>query len=255
MTVQPKKSLGQHFLKDPNIARKIVSMIMGNPSTILEVGPGMGALTKYLIELFPHLMVMEIDKESVGFLRNTTWVNSEKIIEGDFLKAPLENFLNEGSCIVGNFPYNISNLIFFKILDYKHLITQVVGMVQYEVAERIASSPGTKNYGILSVLLQAYFKVEILFKVPPSVFYPVPKVNSAVIRLQRNEIKQLPCNEDFFKQIVKTSFGQRRKMLRNSLKNLFPNEILKKEIFMKRPETLSIEEFILLTQWYESHHV
>ncbi|MCX7987283.1 MAG: 16S rRNA (adenine(1518)-N(6)/adenine(1519)-N(6))-dimethyltransferase RsmA [Bacteroidales bacterium] len=253
MSVRPKKYLGQHFLIDPNIARKIAGSIEGNPSFVLEVGPGTGALTRFLIERFPELKVIEIDTESVDALINSGTLPSENIIIGDFLLLNLEEVLPPSSCIVGNFPYNISSQIFFKILNHKHLVEQVVGMVQYEVAERIASAPGSKQYGILSVLLQTFYDIEFLFKVPPSVFFPPPKVNSAVIRLFRNKRDNLPCKEENYFRIVKTAFGQRRKMLRNTLRLFFPADIQLSPLFEKRPENLSVDDFIELTCLFESN--
>jgi len=252
VNVRPKKHLGQHFLNDPNIARKITGSILGQPTVLLEVGPGTGALTRHLVEKFPYLIALEIDPESIAYLRTNQIISPDNIIPADFLEYDLNKVLRPGACIVGNFPYNISSQIFFKILDNKHLVDQVVGMVQYEVAERIAAPPGSKQYGILSVLLNAFYRIELLFKVPPTVFFPPPKVNSAVIRLSRNNRQQLPCNEENFRLIVKTSFGQRRKMLRNSLRNLFPQETLSQPLFERRPEHITIEEFIELTRWYET---
>lgn len=253
MSVRPKKYLGQHFLNDPNIARKIAGSIAGNPKAILEVGPGTGALTRHLLERFPQLKVLEVDAEAIEYLKNQHILPLENIIAADFLTYDLGSVLTEGSCIVGNFPYNISSQIFFKILDHKHLVEQVVGMVQYEVAERLAAPPGSKQYGILSVLLAAFYRIELLFKVPPSVFFPPPKVNSAVIRLIRNQRQQLPCNEANFRFVVKTAFGQRRKMLRNSLRSIFPQELLMQPLFEKRPEQVTLDEFIELARWYESN--
>ncbi|MGC8824975.1 MAG: 16S rRNA (adenine(1518)-N(6)/adenine(1519)-N(6))-dimethyltransferase RsmA [Bacteroidales bacterium] len=253
MSVRPKKYLGQHFLNDPNIARKIAGSIVGEPPTILEVGPGTGALTRHLLERFPRLKVLEVDAEAIEYLKNQHILPPENIIAADFLTYDLASLLNEGACIVGNFPYNISSQIFFKILDNKHLVGQVVGMVQYEVAERLAAKAGSKQYGILSVLLNAFYQIELLFKVPPSVFYPPPKVNSAIIRLTRNTRQQIPCNEVNFRFVVKTAFGQRRKMLRNSLRSFFPQELLMQPLFEKRPEQVTLDEFIELACWYESH--
>jgi len=252
VNVKPKKYLGQHFLNDPNIARKIAGNILGNPPVVLEVGPGTGALTRPLIQRFPQLKVVEIDTESIEYLKTHQIISPENLIPADFLACDLHAILSKGACIVGNFPYNISSQIFFKILGSHDMVSQVVGMVQYEVAERLAASPGSKQYGILSVLLQAFYQIELLFKVPPSVFFPPPKVNSAVVRLIRNDRGQLPCHEENFSLIVKTAFGQRRKMLRNSLRSLLDQQQLMQPRFEKRPEQISVDEFIELACWYES---
>ena len=218
--VRPKKYLGQHFLKDQNIARKIVEALPVDTANVIEVGPGMGVLTSFLKEKIKSLFLIEIDRESIAYLRAHYPQLGEKIIEGDFLKLKL-NSLSEGTwSVIGNFPYNISSQIFFKVLEQRTFITNVVGMVQKEVAQRIASPPGSKDYGILSVLLQAYYDIKLLFSVPPGVFHPPPKVNSAVLTLVRNNVTRLDCDEVLFVKVVKQAFQTRRKTLRNCLKNL-----------------------------------
>jgi len=243
--VKPKKNLGQHFLTDQNIARKIVDSLGAEVPDILEIGPGMGVLTKYLLER-PELNihVVEIDTESVEYLK-ITYPQLEHIWAEDFLKADIGGRFSGPFTVIGNFPYNISSQIFFRILQYRNRIPQTVGMVQKEVAERIAAPSGSKVYGILSVLLQAFFNIEYLFTVSEKVFNPPPKVKSAVVRLTRNNIVDLPCNEQLFFRVVKTAFNQRRKMLRNSLKELCAS--LPEEYAEKRPEQLTVHEFINLT--------
>ena len=216
MEVRAKKALGQHFLTDQDIARRIVGALQGSP--VLEVGPGMGVLTQYLDNT--NLKVIEIDKESVVYLRKHFPELGDGLIEGDFLKMDLGNVFPGQFSIIGNFPYNISSQIFFKIIDNRDLVPEVVCMIQKEVAERIAEKPGTKTYGILSVFLQAWYDIEYLFTVGSGAFNPPPKVQSAVIRLTRNSRTSLSCDEKLFKTVVKTAFGQRRKTLRNSLKPL-----------------------------------
>lgn len=250
--VRAKKNLGQHFLKDENIARKIVGSLNADGiSTVLEVGPGMGVLTKYLLENKNfNTHVVEIDNESIEYLQANYPELKERIIADDFLKLNLKNKFDQPFAVIGNFPYNISSQIFFKILENRDQIPEVVGMVQKEVAQRIAEKPGTKTYGILSVFLQAFYNIEYLFTVSEHVFAPPPKVKSAVIRLIRNQNKELSCNEKLFFNVVKTAFNQRRKTMHNSLKGLIghhtPNEIL-----LKRPEQLGVQEFVLLTRWIE----
>ena len=246
--VKPKKKYGQHFLADENIARKIVTSIDDNfQGSILEIGPGTGVLTKYLKDKFAKLYAFEIDGEAFLFLKEAFPQLEGKIRNEDFLKADLSAFLNGDIIVVGNFPYNISSQIFFRILEHRGNISQVVGMIQKEVAERIAAPPGSKTYGILSVLLQAYYSIEYLFTVNPSVFIPPPKVKSAVIRLNRKEKWHLDCDEALFFKLVKVSFNQRRKTLRNSLKSILLNLSTKEELFSKRPEQLSVPDFIKLT--------
>lgn len=268
-TVKPKKFLGQHFLKDLSIAKDIADTVDYCPNLpILEVGPGMGVMTQFLICKERLVKVVEIDYESVEYLRKHFPQLEENIIEDDFLKMHLENTFNGQSFILtGNYPYNISSQIFFKMLDYKNLIPCCTGMIQKEVAERIAAGPGSKTYGILSVLIQAWYNVEYLFTVHENVFNPPPKVKSAVIRMSRNETTDLGCDERLFKQVVKTTFNQRRKTLRNSIRPVLAiadnkleqqgnaqkdhSEFLAQEIFNKRPEQLSVTEFIALTKAVE----
>ena len=219
--VRAKKYLGQHFLKDLGIARDIAqSLSLKNYSKVLEVGPGMGALTQFLVTLNTEIFVIEIDKESVSFLKKNYPELDNHIVEGDFLQLPLKEFFKEPIAIIGNFPYNISSQILFKAIDHKDLIPEIVGMFQKEVAERIVSPPGSKKYGIISILLQCFYDVEYLFTVDETVFDPPPKVKSAVIRLRRNNRVKLDCDEKKFLKVVKTSFSQRRKTLRNALKSL-----------------------------------
>lgn len=256
--VRAKKNLGQHFLKDENIARKIADTI--SPSSlsesasrwgsipILEIGPGMGVLTKYLMETGRELTAVELDHESVEFLDRL--YPSLNVIEADFLKMDLADLYPGEFALIGNYPYNISSQIFFKVLDYKEKIPVVAGMLQKEVAERICSKPGSKVYGILSVLLQAWYDCEYLFNVDPGVFAPPPKVMSGVLRLTRNTRRDLGVDEAFFKTVVKTAFGQRRKTLRNSLASLLSQckEMPDEKLLALRPERLSVEQFIDLTR-------
>lgn len=242
--VKPKKHLGQHFLKDENIARKIVDSLGESVRNVLEVGPGMGVLTKHLLtKEYSDLRVAEIDIESVVYLRHH--YPSLNIIEGDFLKLDLSELYSAPLAIIGNFPYNISSQIFFKVLDHRNLVTEVVGMVQKEVAERIAAPPGSKTYGILSVLLQAWYDIDYLFTVHEHVFTPPPKVKSAVIRLKRNTTDSLGCDERFFFALVKTAFNQRRKTLRNAIRSMTP-EGFQHPFLDKRAEQLSVSEFVEL---------
>lgn len=249
--VKPKKFLGQHFLKDLQVAQDIADTVDACPSLpILEVGPGMGVLTQFLLKKERPVKVVELDFESVAFLRENFSIMGENIIEQDFLKMDLSQlFGGQPFVLTGNYPYNISSQIFFKMLDYKDLIPCCTGMIQKEVAERIAAGPGSKTYGILSVLIQAWYHVEYLFTVHEHVFNPPPKVKSAVIRMTRNETSELGCDEKLFKQIVKTTFNQRRKTLRNSISPLLgkDNPLSSDPIFNKRPEQLSVQEFIDLT--------
>lgn len=255
-TVKPKKSLGQHFLKDLDIARQIadtVSAYKGMP--ILEVGPGMGVLTQFLLEAGQDLTVVELDRESVEYLNEHFPQLQGRIIGEDFLKLDLATLFPGQFCVIGNYPYNISSQIFFKVVDYKDRIPCCSGMIQKEVAERMAAAPGSKTYGILSVLLQAWYDIEYLLTVPEHVFNPPPKVKSAVIRMTRNSTTHLGCDETLFKRVVKTGFNQRRKTLRNSLKPLLgkENEIFDDPIFDKRPEQLSVQQFIELTNRIERY--
>lgn len=254
--VKPKKSLGQHFLTDMNIAHEIADTVSGfKDLPVLEIGPGMGVLTQFLIENNHNLKVVELDTESVDYLNNNFPQLDGKIIEADFLKLNLDDLFPGRFCIIGNYPYNISSQIFFKVLDYRDKVACCSGMLQKEVAERIAAGPGSKTYGILSVLLQAWYDIEYLFTVPEHVFNPPPKVKSGVIRLIRNNTTDLGCDEKLFKSVIKTSFGQRRKTLRNSLRGFFDKEnpVLQDSIFQKRPEQLSVNDFINLTNIISSN--
>ncbi|MDP4276958.1 MAG: 16S rRNA (adenine(1518)-N(6)/adenine(1519)-N(6))-dimethyltransferase RsmA [Bacteroidota bacterium] len=248
--VKPKKSLGQHFLTDLDVAARIACTLEAYKGVpVLEIGPGMGVLTQFLLKDGHDLKVIELDRESVTYLNARFPSLSDRIIEGDFLKLPLEELYEGPFCVIGNYPYNISSQILFKVLEHKDRIPCCSGMFQKEVAERIASAPGKKAYGILSVLLQAYFDIEYLFTVDENKFDPPPAVKSAVIRLTRNTTKRLDCDEKLFKVVVKTGFNQRRKMLRNSLKSLIDNEssIISDPIFTMRPEQLSVSQFTDLT--------
>ncbi|MEN9918758.1 MAG: rRNA ((1518)-N(6)/adenine(1519)-N(6))-dimethyltransferase RsmA [Bacteroidota bacterium] len=254
--VKAKKFLGQHFLKDLDIAKQIADTLDDFPSVpIIEVGPGMGVLTQYLIEKNRDLTVVEIDRESIPYLNEHYPALKGHIVEGDFLQLNLSAIYPNQFCVIGNYPYNISSQIFFKVLEYKEQVPCCSGMLQKEVAERIASKPGKKAYGILSVLLQAWYDIEYLFTVSETVFDPPPKVKSAVIKLVRNDRKQLGCDEKLFKTVIKTSFNQRRKTLRNSMKPMLgkANEIYSDPIFDKRPEQLSVEEFVYLTKITQQH--
>ena len=249
--VKPKKFLGQHFLKDLQEAQAIADTVDACPGLpILEVGPGMGVLTQYLLGKGRELKVVEVDYESVAYLRQEYPVLEDSIIEDDFLKMHLDRlFGGRPFVLTGNYPYNISSQIFFKMLEYKDLIPCCTGMIQKEVAERIAAPPGSKTYGILSVLIQAWYDVEYLFTVHEHVFNPPPKVKSAVIRMTRNHTTDLGCDERLFRQVVKTTFNQRRKTLRNSIKPLTgkDNPVTEDALFNRRPEQLSVQEFIHLT--------
>lgn len=260
--VRAKKHLGQHFLKDENTARKISeTLTLNGYENVLEIGPGMGVLTKYLIGKDIAVTAMDIDTESVEYLntefKKTFHKDNLRIIEADFLKENLAGYFGEAPfAVTGNFPYNISSQIVFKTLEWKHRIPEFTGMFQKEVAQRICEKPGNKTYGILSVLVQAFYDSEYLFTVPPSVFSPPPKVDSGVLRLIRKENFSLPCDEKLFFTVVKTAFGQRRKTLRNSLKSFSLSDKLKEDtIFDKRPEQLSVNQFIELTQKIQNNAV
>ncbi len=264
-TVRPKKNLGQHFLVDLNIAKAIADTVDACPDIpVLEVGPGMGVLTQYLIEKPRPLRVVEIDRESVVYLKEHFPQLEQQIIGDDFLRMDLSAlFEGQPFVLTGNYPYDISSQIFFKMLDYKDYIPCCTGMIQHEVAQRIASQPGNKAYGILSVMIQAWYDVEYLFMVDETVFNPPPKVKSAVIRMTRNNTKELGCDERLFKRLVKTTFNQRRKTLRNNIRPLLGEldaerakaglptldhtAFLQDPLFNKRPEQLSVAEFIELT--------
>ncbi len=255
MTVRAKKYLGQHFLNDENIAKRIADTLTENTyNNVLEIGPGMGVLTKYLLDKKFTTSVIEIDKESIEFLKAHYLNLSDRIINDDFLKIDISKLFNgEQFAVIGNFPYNISTQIVFKTIENRSQIPELCGMFQKEVAQRIAEKPGNKIYGITSVLTQAFYDVEYLFTVPPSVFNPPPKVDSGVIRLIRKDNYTLPVNESLFFKIVKTAFNQRRKTLRNSLKSFQLTDKLREDaIFALRPEQLSVQQFINLTKSIEN---
>ena len=268
--VRPKKNLGQHFLTDLSIARRIADTV-DTPYAelpVLEVGPGMGVMTQFLVEKPRELKVVEIDRESVAYLKGTLFKEKEdtslpsplshlpSIIEGDFLRMDLSQvFDGRQFVLTGNYPYDISSQIFFKMLDNRDLIPCCTGMIQHEVALRMAAQPGNKQYGILSVLIQAWYHVDYLFTVEPSVFNPPPKVQSAVIRMTRNDVSSLGCDEQLFRRVVKTTFNQRRKMLRVSLRQLLPQQATlftdHADMLTRRPEQLSISDFVSLTNLVE----
>ncbi|WP_329905589.1 16S rRNA (adenine(1518)-N(6)/adenine(1519)-N(6))-dimethyltransferase RsmA [Porphyromonas pogonae] len=250
--VRAKKALGQHFLTDLSIAERIADTLEDYKNLpVLEIGPGMGVLTQYLLSKGYDTKVVEIDEESVAYLEKKYSELEGRIISGDFLRMDLQEYFpsDKKFCIIGNYPYNISSQIFFKLLEYRDQVPCCSGMLQREVAQRLASGPGSKAYGILSVLLQAWYDVEYLFTVDEHVFNPPPKVKSGVIRAVRNERVTLGCDEDHFKRIVKTAFNQRRKTMRNSLKPIFGTEfkLYHMDIFSKRPEQLTVEQFVELT--------
>jgi 16S rRNA (adenine1518-N6/adenine1519-N6)-dimethyltransferase len=251
--VKPKKHLGQHFLIDLSISQRIADALTfhGEYDKVLEIGPGTGALTQFLLQN-PNYQteVVEVDSESVVYLKEE--YPDLKIYEENFLKMDFTVFGNQKIGVIGNFPYNISSQILFKVLEEKDSVPEVVGMFQKEVAERIAVGPGTKAYGILSVLLQAFYDIEYLFTVDEDVFNPPPKVKSGVIRLRRNEVKSLDCDEKLFKNIIKTTFNQRRKTIRNSIKSILQGNTLESEFLSERPEQMSVEDFVKLTQSVES---
>jgi len=245
--VKAKKHLGQHFLTDLNIAQKIVNSLPKDDTPILEIGPGTGVITQYMVEK-DNFTAFDIDTESIAFLKEKYPQHEHKFKYQDFLEADLSPFASAGNFyLIGNFPYNISTQIMFKVLEYRNNINCVVGMFQREVAQRIAEKPGTKTYGILSVLLQAFYKIEYLFTVSEHVFNPPPKVKSAVIRLTRNTTTKLNCDEDLFFKVVKASFNQRRKTVRNSVKVLSGNHTVESVYLDKRAEQLSVNEFVELT--------
>lgn len=248
--VKPKKALGQHFLKDLQIAERIADTLSEYKQLpVLEIGPGMGVLTQFLLNKEHDLTVVELDMESVDYLEQNFPALQGRILAEDFLRLDLSKLFPDQFCVIGNYPYNISSQIFFKVLDYKEQIPCCSGMIQKEVAERLAAGPGSKTYGIISVLLQAWYDIEYLFTVSEKVFDPPPKVKSAVIRMIRNSRQELGCDEKLFKTVVKTSFNQRRKTLRNSMKPLLGKDCpdYSLTIFDKRPEQLSVEQFIELT--------
>ena len=257
--VRPKKNLGQHFLTDLTIARRIADTVDACPDIpVLEVGPGMGVMTQYLVEKPRPFKVVEIDRESVAYLNEHFPRLRANILGEDFLRMDLQRvFDGQQFVLTGNYPYDISSQIFFKMLDNRDLIPCCTGMIQHEVALRMASKPGNKAYGILSVLIQAWYDVEYLFTVEPSVFNPPPKVQSAVIRMTRNKVDHLDCDEQLFKRVVKTVFNQRRKMLRVSLRQIFDSQhpasegFFQQDVMTRRPEQLSIPEFVELTNSIE----
>ena len=258
-TVRPKKNLGQHFLTDLNIAKAIADTVDACPEIpILEVGPGMGVLTQFLMPKERELKVVEIDSESVAYLNEKYPSLRPNIVGEDFLRMDLSRLFDGRKFVLtGNYPYDISSQIFFKMLDNKELIPCCTGMIQREVALRMASAPGSKTYGILSVLIQAWYNVEYLFTVDENVFNPPPKVKSAVIRMTRNGVNDLGCDWAMFRRVVKTAFNQRRKMLRGSLKPLFPRDTADKSFFendimTKRPEQLTIQQFVELTNMVDA---
>lgn len=260
--VKPKKNLGQHFLTDLNIARQIADTVDACPDIpVLEIGPGMGVLTQYLVEKPREVKAVEIDTESVAFLYDKFPKLRENILGEDFLLMDLTKvFDGKQFVLTGNYPYDISSQIFFKMLEYKNLIPCCTGMIQREVAQRMAAAPGSKAYGILSVLIQAWYDVEYLFTVDENVFNPPPKVKSAVIRMTRNDVTDIGCDEKLFKRVVKTVFNQRRKMLRVSLRQIFntgkpTNGFYEQDIMTKRPEQLSIAQFVELTNMVEAQLV
>jgi 16S rRNA (adenine1518-N6/adenine1519-N6)-dimethyltransferase len=248
-SVRPKKHLGQHFLADGNMAKKIAESIKLTDNYLLEIGPGTGNLTKHLLDVWKEkLWVIEVDKESVEYLYEHFPQLAGRIIEADILKYDVnESFKGKPFTVIGNFPYNISSQILFRALDYKSQVTEVVGMFQKEVAKRICSPPGNKDYGILSVLIQAYYDTAYLFDVPPTVFIPPPDVNSGVIRLTRKANAGLGCNEEFFVKVVKTGFNQRRKKLSNALSSIIEKRPIKSKFFDLRAEQLSWQDFVELT--------
>ncbi len=247
--VRAKKHLGQHFLKDENIARKITDSLSLPCEALLEIGPGTGVLTKYLLELpVNKFLAIDVDREAVPYLKKTFPEAADNFIEGDFLRIPVDQLFDGPFSVIGNFPYNISSQILFRVLDHRNQIPEVVGMFQKEVAERIAAPPGSKTYGIMSVLLQAWYDIEYLFTVGAEVFVPPPKVESAVIRLKRNQVQSLGCDEKLFVNIVKTAFNQRRKTLRNALKSFrFSPDAALEQLLTQRAERLSVEEFVFIT--------
>lgn len=248
--VRPKKHLGQHFLKNEAIAKDIAEALQpGDYNQVVEIGPGMGVLTQFLLNGDKEVYVVELDTESVSYLKGHFDMRYDHIIEGDFLKLNLQDTFKENIAVIGNFPYNISSQIVFKVLENRDMIPQMAGMFQKEVAERIVAGPGSKTYGIISVLTAAYYEREYLFTVDKEEFNPPPKVQSGVIRLVRKENYTLPCDEKMFKTVVKTAFNQRRKTLRNALKPLgIPEELKESELLSKRAEQLDLEDFIYLTK-------
>ena len=257
-SVKAKKHLGQHFLTDKNICQKIANQFVAHKgcNTVLEIGPGMGALTEFLLEREgSNVHVMEIDSDSIAYLKEHFSALEEKIYDADFLRVKLETiFGDKPFAVVGNFPYNISSQIMFKCLEYRNQIPEIMGMFQKEVAQRFAEKPGSKQYGVISVLMQAYYDIEYCFTVDEHVFNPPPKVKSGVIRCTRNEREFLPCNEKLFSQVVKSTFGQRRKTIRNSVKSIMKGPGFEHAFLTLRPERLSVDDFISLTLAIENHN-
>lgn len=249
--VRPKKQLGQHFLNDKGIAQRIVDSLSANDAdAVLEIGPGMGVLTASLLDRFAEkFYAADVDDESIEYLRKTLPQLGGRLLLADFLKYDLESITKGKVAIIGNFPYNISSQIFFKVLEHRDSVTEVVGMLQREVAQRICEPPGSKTYGILSVLLQAFYDIKYLFTVSEGVFTPPPKVKSAVVRLTRNSTQKLDCDEKIFVRVVKAGFNQRRKTLRNSIKSGFNGFVGNHPLLDKRPEQLSVSEFVELTNY------
>lgn len=249
--VHPKKHLGQHFLTDPSIAERIVSLLpSGKQGAVLEVGPGKGILTDFLVKKnFKRFIAVEIDSESIGYLNSRYSRQEVMIMHDDILKMSFDEFVDEPLSIIGNFPYNISSQIFFRVLEMRKSVDLVVCMIQKEVADRIVAPPGSKTYGILSVLLQAYYTPKLIFNVKPGSFFPPPKVTSSVITLLRNETTALGCDEKLFHRVIKATFNQRRKTIRNSLKSILLNLGDEFELLTKRPEQLGVQEFVDLTNW------
>ncbi len=252
--VRPKKALGQHFLTDQSIAKRIVDQLSPDVTSVIEVGAGTGVLTQFLVQdRLPQLHVIEIDKESIAYLKTHFPMLGDRLVQGDFLREDLSRYGAQNMAIIGNFPYNISSQIFFQVLKHKERVIEVVGMVQKEMAERMAAKEGSKTYGILSVLMQAWYDIDYLFTVHENVFNPPPKVKSAVIKMRRNAVTDLGCDEKLFVSVVKQAFNQRRKTMRNSLRSMIAPEILQDEVFNKRPEQLSVQEFIALTNLIGKH--
>ncbi|MBS2099527.1 16S rRNA (adenine(1518)-N(6)/adenine(1519)-N(6))-dimethyltransferase RsmA [Carboxylicivirga linearis] len=256
--VRAKKHLGQHFLRDLDIAQRIVESLSPSQKKVVELGPGTGVLTQYLVKRDNiDLKLVELDVESVEYLKAHYFELEGRIFYKDFLKLDLTELFSEPFALIGNFPYNISGPIFFKVFEYRNQIPEVVGMLQKEVAERLAAGPGSKTYGVLSVLLQAFYKIDYLFTVDEHVFDPPPKVKSAVIRLERNDVEKIECDEKLFVRVVKAIFNQRRKAIRNSLKTIdFNKEAIADHDFLtRRPEQMSVQDFIELTKMIEENPI
>ncbi|MGZ3884097.1 MAG: 16S rRNA (adenine(1518)-N(6)/adenine(1519)-N(6))-dimethyltransferase RsmA [Bacteroidia bacterium] len=254
--IRAKKKLGQHFLNDEAIAKKIVDALLetDRQATVIEIGPGTGVLTKFLIQENVNFLALDVDAESVDYLKANYPTHSKQFLLSDFLEADIKNIVTGKFNVIGNFPYNISSQIMFKVLEHRNEVDAVVGMFQKEVAERLAEKPGSKTYGILSVLLQAFYDIEYLFTVHENVFTPPPKVKSAVIRLKRNLRKELDCNEELFVKVIKATFNQRRKTIRNSIRAVTTIDDAKlTPLFQKRPEQLSVEQFVELTKFVEEN--